>query len=112
MIETKKQEEEDALSFKFRHNAVPTQVLVPKYDSIMKANIDRRDEVKKNSIALTKSREKPFSFYDRDKNKQERQALTEKYQNKDLSFGGFKANPIPKSSLRKFFHEKTDVEEQ
>jgi hypothetical protein len=29
----------------------------------------RRLEVKKNSIALTKINEKPFSFYERDKNK-------------------------------------------
>lgn len=112
MVDAKKQEEEDAMSFKFRHNAVPTQVLVPKYDSIIKSNQDRREGVKKNSIALTQQREKPFSFYARDKNKQERTALTEKYGNKDLTFGGFKANPVPKSSLRRFYHEKTEVEEQ
>jgi hypothetical protein len=29
----------------------------------------RRLAVKNNSIALTKEREKPFSFYERDKNK-------------------------------------------
>jgi len=35
----------------------------------MKAQEDRRRQVKENSIAITKARENPFSFYYRDQNK-------------------------------------------
>jgi len=33
----------------------------------MEANIMRRLEVKKNSVAITKATERPFSFYEREK---------------------------------------------
>jgi hypothetical protein len=55
----------------------------------------RRMEVKKNSLAITKEREKPFSFYERDKAKQ---ALDqEEYLPWDLRKPSFKANPIPRA---------------
>lgn len=40
----------------------------------------RREAVKKNSIAITRANEAPFSFYERDKNKQNDQELAEKYE--------------------------------
>jgi hypothetical protein len=36
----------------------------------MEANEMRRLEAKKNSVAILKAKEKPFSFYERDKLKQ------------------------------------------
>jgi hypothetical protein len=39
---------------------------MPRYKSIMDANDQRRADVVKNSVAITKQREKPFNFYERD----------------------------------------------
>lgn len=69
MIAEKKVEEENAIKHQFRSNPIPPEVLIPRYKTIMEANEMRRLEVKKNSIHLTKMNEKPFSFYERDKNK-------------------------------------------
>lgn len=55
----------------------------------------RRLEVKKNSSALTKTNEKPFSFYERDKQKQSLDP--ESYLPYDLKKPAFKANPIPRA---------------
>lgn len=61
----------------------------------MDANELRRIETKKNSVQITKMREAPFSFYERDKNKQKPDP--EEYLAYDLKKPGFKANPIPRS---------------
>jgi len=61
----------------------------------MDANDRRRLQVKQNSIAITKMTEKPFSFYERDKNKQKPDA--EEYLPYDLKKPQFKANPIPRA---------------
>lgn len=55
----------------------------------------RRMEVKKNSLVITKQNERPFSFYERDKLKQ--QADPEEYLPYDLRKPNFKANPIPRA---------------
>jgi hypothetical protein len=55
----------------------------------------RRLEVKKNSMVLTKQNERPFSFYERDKNKQKLDS--EEYLPHDLRKPNFKANPIPRA---------------
>lgn len=39
---------------------------MPRYKQICEKNRERRDEVVRNSVAITKSRERPFSFYERD----------------------------------------------
>jgi len=56
----------------------------------MEANEKRRMEVKQNSYAITKAREKPFSFY-----KEVRPTTSEERRPDECTFGGFKANPIP-----------------
>jgi len=43
---------------------------MPRYKTIIENNERRRLEVVKNSIAITKANEKPFSFYERDKHRQ------------------------------------------
>lgn len=52
-------------------------------------------EVQKNSIAILKQREAPFSFYERDKNK--KKLDPEEYLAYDLKKPSFKANPIPRA---------------
>jgi hypothetical protein len=43
---------------------VPPEVSIPRYDAIMEANERRRENVRRNSLALTQTNEKPFSFWD------------------------------------------------
>ena len=69
MIAEKKLEEENKLKHQFRCKPIPPEVLIPRYQSIMDKNEERRLKVKQESIAITKSREAPFSFWERDKHK-------------------------------------------
>lgn len=55
----------------------------------------RRLEVKKNSIAITKQTEQPFSFYEREKTK--KKLDPEEYLPYDVKKPHFKANPIPRA---------------
>lgn len=67
MVAQKKIEEENMIHYQFRPKPIPPEVSIPRYQSIIDANEKRRMDVRQNSIAITKQREKPFSFYERDK---------------------------------------------
>lgn len=54
MVAEKRIEVENIVNKQFRANPIPPEVLIPRYKSIMEANMMRRMEVKKNSIQLTK----------------------------------------------------------
>lgn len=95
--------EEAIIKHQFRSNPIPPEVLIPRYKTIMEGNEQRRLEVKKNSIVLTKANEKPFSFYERDKNK--KYPDPEDYVPYDLKKPHFKANPIPKACSVLIFHQ-------
>lgn len=95
MVNEKKIEEETIIRHQFRSKPIPPEVLIPRYKTIMEANMMRRLEVKKNSIAITKANERPFGFYERDKLK--KQLDPEDYLPHDLKKGQFKANPIPRA---------------
>lgn len=117
MVEEKRKEEEDALNFQFRANPLPASVKIPMYEffsslkiydslsndfskplkikihsnrygSLLKAQEEKRMEVTEKSKQITLANQKPFSFYERDLNKQ-------KSLPKEESFRQFKANPIP-----------------
>jgi len=102
------------LKHTFKANVIPPEVLVPRYQSIMDANEQRRLQVKATSIELTRKNEKPFSFYERDKLKQRvgDPVLEQKYRSDDLRFGGFKANPIPKACTVQIFREMNEEREK
>jgi len=57
----------------------------------MEEQEEKRTQLKKKSVAITKLKEEPFSFYEREKNKKEKslQDNAFKLNNK------FKAKPIP-----------------
>jgi hypothetical protein len=55
----------------------------------------RRLEVIKNSIEITKLKEKPFAFYEREKHKQK--PNPDDYLPYDIKKPHFKANPIPRA---------------
>ena len=69
MLEEKKQEEDIYRKWVFKANKIPTTTTDNLYDKITKENEERRAEVKRLSMALTKQNEKPFSFYEREKEK-------------------------------------------
>lgn len=95
MVAQKQIEEERVIKHQFRSKPIPPEVLIPRYKTILEANEMRRLEVKKNSLYLTKANERPFSFYERDKLKQ--QPDPEEYLPYDLKKPHFKANPIPRA---------------
>jgi hypothetical protein len=67
-------------------------------------------EVKKNSVHLTKQKERPFSFYERDKQKQKLDP--EEYLPYDLRKPNFKANPIPRACSVLIFDQMIKQQEQ
>ena len=110
MVAEKRNEEHAAYNFQFRPKPIPPEVLIPRYKTIQESNEMRRMEVKKNSLAITKEREKPFSFYERDK---ARQALDqEEYLPWDLKKPSFKANPIPRACSVLIFDQMIKKQEQ
>lgn len=110
MVAEKKIEEENIIKKRFKHNPIPPEVLIPRYKTIIEANEMRRMEVKKNSLVITKQNEKPFSFYERDKLKQN--ADPEDYLPYDLRKPSFKANPIPRACSVLIFDQMMKQQEQ
>lgn len=88
MLNAKEAEEEAAMKQVFRAQEVPAEVIIPLYDQIRKRQENRREQVRANSVRLTKSREKPFSFYYRDMAKPKPEKI-------DPEPFVFKANPVP-----------------
>lgn len=64
--------------------------IINRFEKIMKAQEDRRQQVKQDSIAITKAREAPFSFYYRDQNK----TISEPPLNPEFEVK-FRARPAP-----------------
>ena len=91
-LEYKKQQEDEILKYKFQAKDVPKHAKVELFKQIMESNEERRKMVKSNSVAITLQREKPFSFYKRDKENQKKPKKRNKYQREKFVF---KANPIP-----------------
>lgn len=96
----------------FKANNIPKTTLEPLYEKILTKNEIRREQVKKQSIALTKQNEKPFSFHQRDLDKANREAE----EVDDVSdvmdgCGGFKANPVPQHCKLNLFKRMTEQQE-
>ena len=93
------------LENKFKAKPMPPEVKIPMFDLIMKEQEERRIKVKEHSEAITKSLEKPFSFYYRDMAKP-----TIKQEN--FSSTVIPANPVPwfcKVSLMKKFEKEEEI---
>jgi len=50
----KKIEEENLIKHQFRHKPIPTSVSMPRYKQICEKNAQRREDVVRNSVAITK----------------------------------------------------------
>ena len=90
-INEMKQQEENHLKYRPSPIPVPAEVIVPKYNTLIAAQEQRRNEVKQNSKKLTKEREKPFGFYIREMNKPKVEETGE-------AIYRFKAKPPPASN--------------
>lgn len=88
MLSQRLAQEQQAIQPLFHAHSVPAEVLIPQYQQILHKEQLRRQEVRANSVKLTKSREKPFSFYYRDMNKPKPSPV-------DSEPYVFKANPVP-----------------
>lgn len=67
----KKKEEEEMKHVKkqFKAKPVPKSTSEPRFQKLQDSQKARRRKVKENCAAITLAREKPFSFYEREKNK-------------------------------------------
>lgn len=63
--------ENKLINYQFKAKDVPQHVKDNLYEKIQNANDARRVQVKKDSVAITLQNEKPFSFYRRDKVKED-----------------------------------------
>ena len=95
----KKVVEETAVTFKA--NDIPRTTKEPLYQRILARNEQRRSEVRRLSLALTKQREKPFSFYERDKNKVRVESV-------GMEWPQFRANKIPWKVLVPLYKRMVD----
>lgn len=89
--EERKRNEQEIINSKFKAKSVPESVKPGLFNKITLENQSRREQVKKNSIAITLQREKPFKFYIRDKEK----SKIKKKNNYERKVFLFKASPIP-----------------
>ena len=112
MIAEKQLEEDRVLDYKFRARQPNKDIVMPLFDKINKKNEQRRKEVKETSQKLLKEKERPFSFYERDKNKKRVESVP---LNEEFQKGAFKANPIPTACTVEIFKvmmDKQDKERQ
>lgn len=66
MIAEKKVAENNLIKHQFRSKPIPPAVLIPRYQSIIEADLARKQAVRSQSLKNTKEREAPFSFWARD----------------------------------------------
>lgn len=66
MIAESHSRDQEERCYQFKANEIPRSTQEPLYQRLLATNEARRQEVKRMSLAITKQREKPFSFYLRD----------------------------------------------
>ncbi|XP_012969077.3 protein FAM161A isoform X2 [Mesocricetus auratus] len=105
-----KRDEDDAeCKKKFRANPVPSGMLQPAYEDVMRQNEERRRTVREKSKAALLASQKPFKFIAREE--QKKQAIREK-QLRDLFRSKrrtkrFKARPVPHSVYKAAASDKS-----
>ena len=102
----KKIEEENMIKHQFRHKPVPAAVLIPRYQQIMDSNENRRLKVKQQSIEITREREAPFSFWEREKVRIEKKRNQQEGVNVECRRPTFKANRMPDFSSIKIYDQE------
>ena len=111
MIAQKKVEEDNLIKHQFRSKPIPPAVLIPRYQSIIEADLARKAAVRSQSLKNTKEREAPFSFWERDKAKQMRKPDPNELIPEEMRRPQFKANPIPRACSVLIFTTKMKEDE-
>ena len=106
MVMEKKIEEDNMIKHQFRHKPIPAAVLIPRYQNIMDKNEERRLKVKQQSIEITKQREAPFSFWEREKVRMAKKNDPEAGLVNDCKRPPFKANRMPDFSSIRIYGEE------
>jgi len=112
MIAEKRLDEERKITHTFRSKPIPPEVLIPRYQSIIDKNEERRLKVKQDSIQITKIREAPFSFWERDKHKRNRTMDPDAGTNDECKRPPFKANRIPIACSVLIYDQKIKKEKE
>ena len=113
MVEEIKLAEQENCNKNFKSKPIPPEVLKPRFEAINTANERRREKVKQECLELTKKREAPFSFWEREKQRQQelKRADSETGLNIECKRSQFKANPIPKACSVLIYDRKNEEEE-
>jgi len=103
----KRYEEDKMINYRFKANPIPKTTSEPRFEMINAAEKQRRELVKKQSIAMTLANEKPFSFYQRDKDfyKRREEEVASRVEDVMKDIQSFKATPIPESVTARNFTE-------
>lgn len=112
MVMEKKIEEQNMIKHQFRHKPVPAAVLIPRYQQICDSNLERRLRVKQESIQITKQREAPFSFWERDKVKMAKKNNPDQGLAAECKRPPFKANRMPDPSSIKIYAQEMQMQEE
>eukprot|EP00826_Nyctotherus_ovalis_P041683 TRINITY_DN4239_c0_g1_i1.p1 TRINITY_DN4239_c0_g1~~TRINITY_DN4239_c0_g1_i1.p1 ORF type:complete len:487 (+),score=183.92 TRINITY_DN4239_c0_g1_i1:1132-2592(+) len=117
-LEGKKHEEDEFVHHTFKANPIPLTTTMPLFNQMMEEQQKRSEEVKQKSREITKAREKPFSFYERDKNFYiEREEARKNNVPEPLrNVKPFRANPIPQAvkvaMMSKMHEEEEEIRAQ
>jgi hypothetical protein len=93
MFNEEKQEEDKYRNYLIKANPIPITTSQPLYEQIVEEQKRHSEEVKALSCEITKAREKPFSFYERDKELSAKRAVIDNDPLRHVK--PFKANPVP-----------------
>jgi len=113
MVLEKKLEEDAHVKYQFRSKPIPPEVLIPRYNNMLEADQARKQLVRSQSMAITKSREAPFTFWEREKlNIQKKKQAIEDYEIGQLKAHTFRANPIPRACSVLIYAKKIKQDEE
>lgn len=108
MVAEKDEEEQAAINYQFRHREPPPEVTNNRYRALMEAEKQRREEVRANSQAILKSKEKPFSFYERDLEKQRLKSQEAAPLPSAMQGAQFRAKEIPRAVQSQLYKKMDD----
>lgn len=112
MVQEKKIEEDALIKYTFRSKPVPPSVSIPRYENLQKADEERRNAVRSQSVKITQERENPFSFWEKEKVRAEkRKQAIEEHESKEMLRPTFRANPIPRACSVLIFSKKVKQDE-
>ena len=110
MLNEEKEEEDRYRNYLIKANPVPITTTQPLYNQIVQEQQRRSEEVKALSREIAEARERPFSFYERDKDLYTKRNIVPNDPLKNIK--PFKANPVPDFVLVEMLPEIQRQEEE